>query len=74
MNIKLKLARVEKNLSQQELADRVSASRQTIGLIESGNYNPSLDLCRRIARALGKSLDQLFWEENDAYQSTKLSD
>ncbi len=74
MNIKLKLARVEKNLSQQELADRVSASRQTIGLIESGNYNPSLDLCRRIARALGKSLDQLFWEENDADQSTKLSD
>jgi putative transcriptional regulator len=62
-NMKLKLARVEKGLSQQELADLVDATRQTIGLIEGGKYNPSLNLCLRIARALGKTLDPLFWEE-----------
>ena len=61
--MKMKLARVAKNLSQQELADRVEATRQTIGLIEKGKYNPSLSLCIRIARALDKTLDDLFWEE-----------
>jgi putative transcriptional regulator len=63
INIKLKLARVEKGLSQQDLADRVQATRQTIGLIEKADFNPSLGLCIRIAKALGKTLDQLFWEE-----------
>jgi putative transcriptional regulator len=62
-NMKMKLARVEKGLSQQDLADIVGATRQTIGLIESGKYNPSLNLCIKIARALDKTLDQLFWEE-----------
>jgi putative transcriptional regulator len=61
----LRLARVEKNLSQQKLADKVDASRQTIGLIEKGGYNPTLDLCVRIAKALGKTLDPLFWEDSD---------
>ena len=61
----LRLARVEKNLSQQELANIVDVSRQTIGLIELGGYNPTLNLCIRIAKALGKSLDQLFWEEGE---------
>lgn len=64
MNLKLKLARVEKNLSQQELADLVDVTRQTIGLIEKGDFNPSLNLCVRLAKALGKSLDQLFWEND----------
>jgi putative transcriptional regulator len=59
----LRLARVENNLSQQELADKVNASRQTIGLIEKGGYNPTLELCIRIARVLDKSLDHLFMEE-----------
>ncbi len=62
-NIKLKLARVEKDLSQQELADLVEATRQTIGLIEAGKFNPTLKLCLKIAKALDKTLDQLFWEE-----------
>jgi len=62
MNIKLKLARVAKNLSQQDLADQVGASRQTIGLIEKQRYNPSLNLCLGIAKALDKTLDELFWE------------
>jgi putative transcriptional regulator len=60
----LRLARVEKNLSQQELADMVKVSRQTIGLIEKGGYNPTLDLCIRITKALDKTLDHLFWEDN----------
>ena len=59
----MRLARVEKDLSQQELADLVQASRQSIGLIEKGKYNPTLNLCLGIARALGKTLDELFWEE-----------
>lgn len=62
-NIKLKLARVEKGLSQQELADLVGATRQTIGLIEKGKYNPSLNLCIRIAKSLNKTLNNIFWDE-----------
>ena len=61
-NIKLKIARVEKSLSQQELADLVEASRQTIGLIEKGKYNPTLNLCLKIAKALDRTLDDLFWD------------
>jgi len=64
-NMKLRLARVEKNLSQQELADKVDVTRQTIGLIEKGGYNPTLKLCIRIAKALDKTLDQLFWEKEE---------
>ena len=59
----LKLARIEKNLTQQELADLVDATRQTIGLIEKGGYNPTLNLCIRIAKALDRTLDPLFWED-----------
>jgi putative transcriptional regulator len=62
LNQRLKLARVERGLSQQELADLVDATRQTIGLIEKGKYNPSLNLCMKIARALNRTLDDLFWE------------
>ena len=65
MNMKLRLARTEKALSQQDLADAVHATRQTIGLIENGKYNPTLNLCVRIARALDKTLDDLFWPEVD---------
>ena len=62
MNMRLRLARVEKGLSQQELAERSGVTRQTIGLIENGNYNPTLNLCIRIARVLDRTLDQLFWD------------
>ncbi|WP_087974786.1 helix-turn-helix transcriptional regulator [Oceanobacillus rekensis] len=60
-NIKLKMARVEHDLSQAELAELVGVSRQTIGLIELGKYNPTLNLCLAICHALGKTLDDLFW-------------
>ena len=62
-NLKLKLARVEKGLSQQDLADMIGVTRQTIGLIEKGSYNPTLNLCIAIAKALGKTLNDLFWVE-----------
>ena len=64
-NIRMKVARVEKGWTQQELADRIGATRQTVGLIEKGEYNPTLSLCVRIARALNRTLDQLFWEEQN---------
>jgi putative transcriptional regulator len=62
-NIKLKIARVEKSLSQQELADLCEVTRQTIGLIEKGKYNPTLNLCIRIAKVLDKTLNELFWDD-----------
>ena len=62
-NLKLKSARAAMDLSQQELADRVGVSRQTINAIEKGDYNPTIKLCRDICRVLGKTLDELFWEE-----------
>ena len=61
--MKLKLARIEKNLTQQELAYLVGATRQTIGLIEKGDYNPTLKLCVNIAKVLDRTLDPLFWED-----------
>ena len=63
-NLKLKSARAAKDLSQQELADIVGVSRQTINAIEIGNYNPTIKLCVAICKALDKTLDELFWEEN----------
>lgn len=62
-NKKMKLARVEKDLSQEQLAEKVGATRQTIGMIEAGKFNPSLQLCISICKALDKTLDELFWEE-----------
>ncbi len=63
--MKLKLARIEKNLTQEDLAQLVDVTRQTIGLIEKGGYNPTLLLCVKIAKALDRTLDQLFWEEEE---------
>ncbi|WP_353893599.1 helix-turn-helix transcriptional regulator [Proteinivorax hydrogeniformans] len=63
-NIKLKLARTAKQLSQQQLAERVEVTRQTISLIEQGKYNPSLKLCISICKALDKTLDDIFWDDS----------
>ena len=64
-NIKLKIARVQKGLSQQELADLCEVTRQTIGLIEKGKYNPTLNLCVKIATVLNLTLNDLFWHESE---------
>lgn len=63
-NLKLKLARMEKDLSQTELAKRVGVTRQTIGMVEAGDYNPTLNLCIQICKSLDKTLNDLFWEED----------
>ena len=65
-NLRLKAARAGKDLSQQELADLVGVSRQTINAIEKGDYNPTIRLCLAICHVLGKTLDELFWEEVDS--------
>lgn len=62
-NKKMKIARIECDLSQEQLAQIIGVTRQTIGLIESGNYNPTLNLCIAICRAMDKTLNDLFWEE-----------
>lgn len=62
-NKKMKIARIEYDMSQEDLAKTVGVTRQTIGLIEAGNYNPTLNLCIAICRALGKTLNDLFWEK-----------
>ncbi len=62
-NLKLKSARAALDLSQQDLADKVGVSRQTISAIEKGDYNPTINLCRAICRVLGRTLDELFGEE-----------
>lgn len=62
-NIRLKVARIEADMSQSDLAAAVGVTRQTIGLIEAGGYNPTLNLCIDICKALNKTLDDLFWDE-----------
>ena len=62
-NLKLKAARAAKDLSQGDLAALTGVTRQTIGMIEAGDYNPSLKLSIAICKALDKTLDDLFWEE-----------
>ena len=64
-NLKMKSARVARDLSQQQLADLIGVSRQTISAIEKGDYNPTINLCIAICRELGKTLDELFWEEQE---------
>lgn len=63
-NKKLKIARVACDMSQEDLARAVGVTRQTIGLIEAGNYNPTLKLCVAICKALDQTLNDLFWEES----------
>ena len=63
MNERMKNARLAKELSQAELARKVGVSRQTVNMIENGDYNPTIALCLKICHELGKTLDELFWEE-----------
>ena len=64
-NLKLKVARVAKDLSQEELANLVGVTRQTINMIEKANYNPTLNLCISICKVLDKTLDEIFWEDEN---------
>lgn len=64
-NLRLKAARASLDLSQKDLAEAVGVTRQTINAIENGDYNPTIHLCIAICRRLGRTLDQLFWEDED---------
>ena len=64
-NLKLKAARAAKDMTQQDLADAVGVSRQTLNAIEKGDYNPTINLCIKICKVLCKTLDELFWEDEE---------
>lgn len=67
-NYAMKQARAQMGLSQQELAEKLGVSRQTINAIEKGDYNPTIKLCIGICRVLGLTLNDLFWEENGEFE------
>ena len=69
-NIPIKVARAQLDMTQKQLAEKVGISRQTVNAIEQGEYNPTIKLCRAICRALGRTLDDLFWEE-ESNEETK---
>lgn len=62
-NLKIKSARAKLDMTQKDLADAVGVSRQTMSAIEKGDYNPTIKLCKSICKVLGKTLDELFWED-----------
>ena len=66
MKNRLRIARAEVRMTQQQLADAVGVSRQTINAIEAGKFIPSTRLALKIARHFGKSVEELFLlEENE---------
>ena len=69
-NLKMKAARAEKDLTQEQLAAAVGVSRQTINAIEKGEFNPSIKMCCAICRVLDRRLDDLFWEESQVLPET----
>lgn len=71
MENKVKIARVQVGLTQQQLADQIGVTRQTISLIEKGKYNPTLKLCLDICYAVNKTLDEIFWKEMENGENEK---
>lgn len=63
-NIPIKVARAQRDMTQKALAEAVGVSRQTMNAIEQGEYNPTIKLCRAICKVLGKTLDELFGEDD----------
>lgn len=64
-NLNMKVARTKKNLTQADLAELVGVTRQTISLIEKGQYNPTIKLCKKICKELEASLDEIFGGEDE---------
>jgi len=62
-NLRVKAARAALDMTQKDLAEAISVSRQTMNAIEKGDYYPSVKLCIAICKVLGKTLDELFWED-----------
>jgi putative transcriptional regulator len=63
MKNRLKVLRAERDWSQQDLADRLGVSRQSVNAIETGKYDPSLPLAFRIARLFGTTIEAIFQDE-----------
>ena len=61
-NLKIKSALAALDMTQKDLAEKVGVTRQTISAIEKGDYNPTINLCIQICKVLGKTLDELFWD------------
>lgn len=64
-NLKIKSARAALDMTQQDLAIAVGVTRQTMNAIEKGDYNPTIKLCIAICKVLNKTLDELFWIEQE---------
>ncbi|MBP1580655.1 MAG: helix-turn-helix transcriptional regulator [Oscillospiraceae bacterium] len=72
-NLRLKAARAALDMSQDALAKKTGVTRQTINAVENGDYNPTINLCISICKAVGKTLDELFWnEEENSHEHEKL--
>ncbi|WP_019152627.1 helix-turn-helix transcriptional regulator [Robertmurraya massiliosenegalensis] len=69
MRNNVKIARIQVDLTQQQLAEKIGVTRQTISLIEKGKYNPTLKLCLEICYAVHKSLDEVFWIEEEEFKN-----
>lgn len=65
MNNRLKVLRAERSWSQQDLADRLGVSRQSINAIETGRYDPSLPLAFTIAEVFGLAIEEIFIREKE---------
>lgn len=63
---KLEELRKERGVRQEELADALEVSRQTIGSLENGRYNPSIILAFKIARYFGRSIEEIFFYEEES--------
>lgn len=72
MENKVKIARIQVSLTQQQLAEKIGVTRQTISLIEKGKYNPTLKLCLDICYVVNKTLDEVFWIEREEKKWKKL--
>ena len=65
MKNRLEELRRERGIKQEELAEKLEVSRQTIGSLENGRYNPSIQLAFKIARYFGLSIEEIFIYEED---------
>jgi putative transcriptional regulator len=68
---KVKIARIQVDLTQEQLAAKIGVTRQTISLIEKGKYNPTLKLCLELCYAVNKTLDEIFWIERESDKNEK---
>lgn len=65
MKNRLKIARAELDITQEELAKRIGVSRQTINAVESGKYVPSTVLALKMAQVFVKSVEEIFMLEDE---------